>query len=152
MKIYVQSQWRVALLWHHIFWQSSFQKGRHTKVCIILLNGLSKFAQNFTVGFPNIAFYSPKPHSCLGKLFKYSNMKLAVQVMTFALTPLVFTTHKTFRETLTRKRKKKKIMFVPSLCILEYLCYKALFENNEGKLFIHPLYRVAQKECNNFDH
>ena len=22
MKIYVQSQWRVALLWYHIFWQS----------------------------------------------------------------------------------------------------------------------------------
>ena len=36
VKIYVQSQWRVFnLLYYHIFWQSSIQRGRHTKLCII---------------------------------------------------------------------------------------------------------------------
>ena len=35
VKIYVQSQWRVVLLWYHIFWQSSIQRGRHTQLCII---------------------------------------------------------------------------------------------------------------------
>ena len=40
-----------VLLWYHRFWQSSVQRGQHTKVCIILLNGLSKCAQHFTVGF-----------------------------------------------------------------------------------------------------
>ena len=34
VKIYVQSQWRVVLLWY-IFWQSSIQRGRHTQLCII---------------------------------------------------------------------------------------------------------------------
>ena len=47
----VQSQWRVVLLWYQRFWQSSVQRGQHTKLCIlVLLNGLSKFVQNFTVG------------------------------------------------------------------------------------------------------
>ena len=31
----VQSQWRVVHLLHHIFWQSSVQRGRHTKLSII---------------------------------------------------------------------------------------------------------------------
>ena len=35
LKIYVQSQWRVVLLWYQIFWQSSIQRGRHTQLCII---------------------------------------------------------------------------------------------------------------------
>ena len=30
VKIYVQSQWRDVLLWYHILWQSSIQRGRHT--------------------------------------------------------------------------------------------------------------------------
>ena len=53
VKIYVHSQWRVVLLWYHIFWQSSIQRGRHTQLCIItsLKYGLSKSAQTFTVGF-----------------------------------------------------------------------------------------------------
>ena len=33
--LYVQSQWRVVLLWYHIFWQSSIQRGRHIQLCII---------------------------------------------------------------------------------------------------------------------
>ena len=52
VQIYVQSQWRVVLLWYHIFWQSFISRGRHTQLCIITsLNGLSKSAQTFTVGF-----------------------------------------------------------------------------------------------------
>ena len=31
----LKSQWRVVLLWYHIFWQSSVQRGRHTQLCII---------------------------------------------------------------------------------------------------------------------
>ena len=35
VKIYVQSQWGVVLLWYHRFWQSSVQRRRHTKLCTI---------------------------------------------------------------------------------------------------------------------
>ena len=37
VKIYIESKWRVIL-----FWQSCVQRGQHTKLCIILLNELSK--------------------------------------------------------------------------------------------------------------
>ena len=53
LKICVQSQWRV-LLWYHIFWQSSVQRGQQIKFSIISSRkciGLSKSAQTFTVGF-----------------------------------------------------------------------------------------------------
>ena len=43
VKIYVQSQWRVFLLWHHRFWQSSVHRERKQNKT----DGLSKF----TVGF-----------------------------------------------------------------------------------------------------
>ena len=60
VKIYEQSQWRVVLLWYHIFWQSSTQRGRHTQLCIITsLNGLSKSAQTFTVGFVKLPSTHP---------------------------------------------------------------------------------------------
>ena len=36
---------------------------------LVLLNGLSKFAQHFTVGFLKLlSIYPPNPHCCLGKL------------------------------------------------------------------------------------
>ena len=48
VKIYVQGQWRVVLLWYHIFWQSSIQRGRHTQLCIITsLKWIIKICSNF---------------------------------------------------------------------------------------------------------
>ena len=45
---YVPSQWRVVLLWYHIFWQSSIQRGRHTQLCIITsLKWIIKICSNF---------------------------------------------------------------------------------------------------------
>ena len=69
VKIYVQSQWRVVLLWYHIFWQSSIQRGRHTQLCIITsLKWIIQMCSNFYCWVCKIAFYSPNPHCCLGKL------------------------------------------------------------------------------------
>ena len=69
VKIYVQSQWRVVLLWYHIFWQSSIQRGRHTKLCIITsLKWIIQICSNFYWCVSKIAFYPPNPHCCLGKL------------------------------------------------------------------------------------
>ena len=68
-KIYVQSQWRVVLLWYHIFWQSSIQRGRHTQLCIITsLKWIIQICSNFYCWVCKIAFYSPNAHCCLGKL------------------------------------------------------------------------------------
>ena len=67
LKIYVQSQWRVVLMWYHIFWQSSTQRGRHTQLCI--LTSLKWIIQISVLKLLllgcKIAFYSP---NCLGKL------------------------------------------------------------------------------------
>ena len=69
VKIHVQSQWRVVLLWYHIFWQSSIQRGRHTQLCIITsLKWIIQFCSNLYCWVCKIAFYSPNPHCCLGKL------------------------------------------------------------------------------------
>ena len=69
VKIYVQSQWRVVLLWYHTFWQSFIQRGRHTQLCIITsLKWNMQFCSNFDCSVCKIAFYSPNPHCCLGKL------------------------------------------------------------------------------------
>ena len=69
VKIYVQSQWRVVLLWYHIFWQSSIQRGRHTQLCIITsLKWIIQICSNFYCWVCKIVFYSPNPHCCLGKL------------------------------------------------------------------------------------
>ena len=69
VKIYVQSQWGVVLLWYHIFWQSSIQRGRHTQLCIITsLKWIIQICLNFYCWVCKIAFYSPNPHCCLGKL------------------------------------------------------------------------------------
>ena len=69
VKIYVQSQWRVVLLWYHIFWQSSIQRGRHTQLCIITsFKWIIQICSNFYCWVCKIAFYSPNPHCCLGKL------------------------------------------------------------------------------------
>ena len=69
MKIYVQSQWRIVLLWYHIFWQSSIQRGRHTQLCIITsFKWIIQICSNFYCWVCKIAFYSPNPHCCLGKL------------------------------------------------------------------------------------
>ena len=67
VKIYVQ--WRVVLLWYHIFWQSSSQRGRHTQLCIITsLKWIIQICSNFYFWACKIAFYSRYPHCCLGKL------------------------------------------------------------------------------------
>ena len=55
---------RVVLLfycgWYHRFWQSFVQRGWHTNFAwLILLNGLSKFAQKFTVGFVKLLSTRP---------------------------------------------------------------------------------------------
>ena len=69
VKIYVQSQWRVVLLWYHIFWPSSIQRERHTLLCIITsLKWIIQICSNFYCWVCKIAFYSPNPHCCLGKL------------------------------------------------------------------------------------
>ena len=69
VKIYVQSQWRVVLLWYHIFWQSSIQRGRHTQLCIITsLKWIIQICSNFYCWVCKIAFYSTNPHCCLGRL------------------------------------------------------------------------------------
>ena len=69
LKIYVQSQWRVVLLWYHIFWPSSIQRGRHTELCIITtLKWIIQICSNVYCWVSKIAFYSPNPHCCLGKL------------------------------------------------------------------------------------
>ena len=59
-KIYVQSQWRVVLLWYHIFWQSSIQRGRHTQLCIITsLKWIILICLTFTVGFVKLLSTHP---------------------------------------------------------------------------------------------
>ena len=62
-KIYVQSQWRVVLLWYHIFWQSSIQRlrGRHTQLCIItsLKRVVQILLNTFTVGFVKLLSTHP---------------------------------------------------------------------------------------------
>ena len=69
MKIYVQSQWRVVLLWYHIFWQSSIQTGRHTQLYIITsLKWVIQICSNFYWWVSKIAFYQPNPHCDMGKL------------------------------------------------------------------------------------
>ena len=57
----VQSQWqRVVLLWYHIFWQSSIQRGRHTQLCIITsLNWIIQICSTFTVGFVKLLSTHP---------------------------------------------------------------------------------------------
>ena len=57
VKIYVQSQWRVVLLWYHIFWQSSIQRGRHTQLCIITsLKWIIQICSHFYCWVCKIAF------------------------------------------------------------------------------------------------
>ena len=57
------------LLWYHIFWQSSIQRGRHTQLCIITsLKLIIQICSNFYCWVCKIAFYSPNPHCRLGKL------------------------------------------------------------------------------------
>ena len=68
MKIYVQSQWRVVLLWYHMFWQSSTQRGRHTQLCIITsLKWIIQICSNFYCWVCTIAFYSPNPWLLFGE-------------------------------------------------------------------------------------
>ena len=71
VKIYVQSQWRVVLLWYYLFWQSSIQRGRHTQLYMYIITSLKWIIQicsNFYCWICKIAFSSPNPHCCLGKL------------------------------------------------------------------------------------
>ena len=69
LKIFVQSQWRVVLFWYHIFWQSSVQRGRHTELCMITsLKWIIQICSNFYCWVSKIAFCSPNPYCCLGKL------------------------------------------------------------------------------------
>ena len=69
LKICVQSQWRVVLLWYHIFWLSSIQRGRHTQLCIITsLKWIIQICSHFYCWVCKIAFYSPNPHCGLRKL------------------------------------------------------------------------------------
>ena len=69
VKIYVQSQWTVVLLWYHILWQSSIHRGRHTQLCkITSLNPIIQICSNFYCWVCKFAFYSHNPHCCLGKL------------------------------------------------------------------------------------
>ena len=68
-KNYVQSQWRVVLLWYHRFLQSSILRGRHRKLCIISsLKWVIKICSSFYCRVSKIALHSPNPHCCLGKL------------------------------------------------------------------------------------
>ena len=69
VKIYVQSKWRVVLLWYHTFWQSFIQRGQHTQLCIITsLKWIIQICSNFYYWVCKFAFYSPNPHCCLGKI------------------------------------------------------------------------------------
>ena len=71
----VQSQWGVVLLWYHIFGLSSIQRGRHTQLCIITsVKWIIQICSTFYCWVCIIAFYSPSPHCCLGKL-PLQNMK-----------------------------------------------------------------------------
>ena len=66
--IHVQSQWRVVLLWYHIFWQSYIERGRHTQLCIITsLKQIIQICSNFYCWVSKIAFYSPNPYCCFGE-------------------------------------------------------------------------------------
>ena len=66
VKIHVQSQWRVVLLWYHRFWQRSVQRGRHTKLCIISsLKRIIQICSKCYCWVSKIAFYSPNPHILL---------------------------------------------------------------------------------------
>ena len=59
VKIHVQSQWRVVLLWYHISWQSSIQRGRHTQLCIITsLKWIIQICLNSYCWVCKIAFFS----------------------------------------------------------------------------------------------
>ena len=78
-KIYVQSQWRVVLLWYHIFWQSSIQRGRHTQLCIITsVKWIIQICSNFYCWVCKFAFYSPTPHCC-GKFYLWYRCNYNVQ-------------------------------------------------------------------------
>ena len=61
VKIYVQSQWRVVLLWGHRFWQSSILRGWHTKLCIISSLKCIQISSKFVLlGF--VKLFSPHPN------------------------------------------------------------------------------------------
>ena len=60
MKICVRSQWRVVLLWYHIFSRSSIQRGRHTQLCIITsLKWIIQICSTFTDGFVKLLSTHP---------------------------------------------------------------------------------------------
>ena len=61
-----------SVLWYHIFWQSSIQRGRHTQVCIITslkwIIQMTKSAQTVTVGFLKLLSTHPIHIVVWGKL------------------------------------------------------------------------------------
>ena len=64
---------KIKKLWQSmykvIFWPSSIQRGQHTQLCIITsLKWIIQICSNFYCWVCKIAFYSPNPHCCLGKL------------------------------------------------------------------------------------
>ena len=68
----VQSQWRVIIVlsWYHIFWQNSVQG--HIKLCISSsIKWIIQICSKFYCWVSKIAFHSPNPHYCLGKLPLY---------------------------------------------------------------------------------
>ena len=76
VKIYVQSQWRVVLLWYHIFWQSSIQRGRHTQLCIITsLKWIIQICSNFYWWVSKIAFYTHPIHIVVWGNFPFKCFK-----------------------------------------------------------------------------
>ena len=74
VKFYVQSQWRVVLLWYHIFWQSSIQRGRHTQLCMITsLKWIIQICSNFYCWVCKILLSTLPIHIVIWGNFPFNN-------------------------------------------------------------------------------
>ena len=88
VKIYVKSQWRVVLLWYHIFWQSSIQRGRHTQLCIITsLKWIIQICSNFYWWVSKNCFLLTPIHIVVLGNFPFNEMCISVQNRCFAWFP-----------------------------------------------------------------
>ena len=86
VNIYVQSQWRVVLLWYHIFWQSSIQRGRHTQLCIITsLKWIIQICSNFYWWVSKILLSTHPIHIVVWGNFRFPTVRQPLSINVFLI-------------------------------------------------------------------
>ena len=160
VKIYVQSQWRVVLLWYHIFWQSSIQRGRHTQLCIITsLKWIIQICSNFYCWVCKIAFYSPNPHCCLST----NSLTLEILLNNYFLNTNLMIIISSLQQCKTilngpyQSMVYRSVLQRPPHATIHFMCNHQLFiwiktEHtfsmvNELKMFAHIYFRYTVCEC-----